>query len=135
LILYLDSNAIIYALETPGAARNAVIEQVVLACLTPGGLVITSRLARLECRVKPLREKNASLLSRYDSFFVHSDLLLAEVTSEVLESATSLRADHGFRTADAIHLATALNAKATVFLTGDAALARCPGIHVELVKP
>jgi len=135
LILYLDSNAIIYALETPGVARATVIEHVVRACLAPGGLVITSRLAQLECRVKPLRDKNSSLLAQYDSFFVHSDLLLAEVISDVLELATQLRADLGFRTPDAIHLATALNARATVFLTGDVALTRCPGIRIEVVKP
>lgn len=96
---------------------------------------MTSRLAQLECRVKPLREKNARLLTSYDSFFVHSDLFVAEVTAEVLEFATRLRADHGFRTPDAIHLATAIGAGAATFLTGDANLARCPGIKVEIIKP
>jgi predicted nucleic acid-binding protein len=62
-------------------------------------------------------------------------LVLADVSASVIEQATELRAAHGFRTPDAIHLATALLEGAEVFLTGDAGLARCPGLKVEVLTP
>jgi len=53
----------------------------------------------------------------------------------VIERATELRAQHGFKTPDAIHLATAMIQAADVFLTGDAALKRCPGLQVVVLDP
>ena len=44
-----------------------------------------------------------------------------------------LRARHNFKTPDAIHLATAIEEKADVFLTGDVTLARCSDIQVDLI--
>jgi predicted nucleic acid-binding protein len=132
--LYLDSNALIYAVEGADAVKRVVAEWVVRACL-PGGIVITSLLSRLECRVLPLRQKNQLLLAKYEALFGRHGLKVLEVSSDVLERAATLRADHKFKTADAIHLATALEAGTDIFLTGDTALARCPGLHVELLRP
>jgi predicted nucleic acid-binding protein len=44
-----------------------------------------------------------------------------------------LRARYGFRTPDAVHLATAISEGASVFLTGDAELVRCDEVNVELL--
>jgi predicted nucleic acid-binding protein len=133
--LYLDASAVIYAFEYGSAIRTAVIERIVQTCLAPGGMVVTSQLTRLECRVKPLRSRDAALLAHYESFFALAKLGLLEISNDVLETATQLRADHGFKTPDAIHLASALRVGASHFLTGDARLARCPGIQVEVVSP
>jgi predicted nucleic acid-binding protein len=46
-----------------------------------------------------------------------------------------LRAAHGFKTPDAIHLATALLQSAGVFLTGDENLKKCPGLEVVVLDP
>jgi predicted nucleic acid-binding protein len=94
---------------------------------------MTSRLSRLECRVKPMRDKQAALLGYYDSFFVRTPFLLAEITEAVVDRATELRAAHNFKTPDALHLATALEEHADLFLTGDANLTRCPGLKIELI--
>jgi predicted nucleic acid-binding protein len=98
-------------------------------------MLITSHLSRLECRVRPLREKNEILLARFDTFFSRPGLLLADVSARVLELATELRATHGFKTPDAIHLSTALLQGASIFLTGDETLKKCPGIEVVLLDP
>jgi len=45
-----------------------------------------------------------------------------------------LRAGYGFKTPDAIHLASAIEAKAGIFLTGDGALARCTELAVEVLE-
>jgi predicted nucleic acid-binding protein len=61
-------------------------------------------------------------------------MLILEISAEVVTSATKLRAQYGFKTPDAIHLATAIDAEADLFLTGDSSLARCTNIAVEVVQ-
>ena len=130
--LYLDANAIIYTIEGIPDFRRAALAWLERAEVA-GGAVITSRLSRLECRVKPLREGNTELLDRFESFFARRLLDLVEVSAQVIEHATELRATHNFKARDAIHLASALRSKADVFLTGDQALRRCPGLQVEVL--
>jgi len=77
----------------------------------------------------------ADVLGRLDAFFARPGVALAEESARVLERATELRAHQRFKTPDAIHLATALVQAADVFLTGDAGLARCPGIEVVILDP
>ncbi len=59
---------------------------------------------------------------------------MIHISTPVIERATTLRAVHNLKTADAIHLATALAERADLFLTGDAAIAGSPGINFDLVK-
>lgn len=130
--LYLDANAIIYSIEgIPDFRRAALawLERTEVA----DGAVITSRLSRLECRVKPVRQGNAELLAQFEGFFARRRLDLVDVSAEVIEHATELGAAHNFKAPDAIHLARALLSKADVFLTGDQALRRCPGLQVEVL--
>jgi predicted nucleic acid-binding protein len=130
--LYLDANPIIYSIEGVPAFRQAALEWIERA-ETDDGVVITSRLSRLECRVKPLRDENKQLLDLFEGFFAREGLELVEITAEVIEAATQLRATHNFRAPDAIHLASAVLAKADVFLTADRNLARCPDLSVEVL--
>ena len=128
--LYLDSSAIIYSIEGVPSFREWALRFIEQAEAAPDGLMITSCLSWMECRVKPLREGNKAALRRFDDFFSREKLLLMDVSTEVIERATELRARHGFRAPDAIHLATAQLLGADVFLTGDAALERCPDLNV-----
>lgn len=89
----------------------------------------------MECRVKPLRDGNAALLDEYEEVFGAERFVLLDVTAAVLDRATDLRARHGFKTPDAIHLASAIEAGADVFLTGDASLAKCQDVRVEIFAP
>ena len=63
------------------AAALAWIEQAEAA----GGAVITSRLSRLECSVKPLRDGNTELLARFEGFLAREGLALAGITAEVVD--------------------------------------------------
>ncbi len=74
------------------------------------------------------------LLATYDRFFGASRIELVEVSAEVIDRATSLRASYGFTTPDAIHLASAIQAKADIFLTGDSKLAGCREVMVETLS-
>jgi predicted nucleic acid-binding protein len=115
--------------------RAAAVRLVQQAEAAEGGMVITSDLSRLECRVRPLREGNQMLLERFDAFFSRPSLALVDVSPQVLDRATELRAAHGFKTPDAIHLATALLQSAGIFLTGDDKLKKCPGLEVVVLDP
>jgi predicted nucleic acid-binding protein len=73
------------------------------------------------------------LLQRYDAFFSRSRLQLVELDSAVVDLATEYRARYGFKTPDALHLASAKVSSADVFLTGDTQLARCDDVCVEVL--
>ncbi|MFO0669878.1 MAG: type II toxin-antitoxin system VapC family toxin [Polyangiaceae bacterium] len=132
---YLDSSAIIYLVEAVAAAQHLVAQHVAAAEGAANGRIITSELARLECRVKPMRTGDAPLLATYDAFFTRARLQLVIIDAAAIDLATELRARYGFKTPDAIHLASAIVAGADVFITGDASLARCKEIAVEVVSP
>jgi len=92
---------------------------------------VTSRIARLECRCKPLRNHQDHLLRQYEVFFEGCEVNLCEIDTFVVEKATELRAALGLKTPDAIHIATAMLIGASAFWTTDARLAKCPGLIVE----
>jgi predicted nucleic acid-binding protein len=82
-----------------------------------------------------MRDGDQDLLGRYDSLFGASRVAVLEVSAKVIDRATELRARHGFKSPDAIHLATALESGANEFWTGDAALLRCTDIVVAVLVP
>jgi predicted nucleic acid-binding protein len=52
------------------------------------------------------------------------------VSGSIAVEAAQIRADYNLRTPDAIQLATALDARASAFLTNDAGLASVPGLRL-----
>ena len=131
--LYLDACVIIYAHEGVEACRAAVVEWLAKAGKTPDSVIMTSSLSRLECRVRPLRENNTTLLALYDRFFARRSLAVISVSDAVLDRATQLRAAQNIKTPDAIHLASAILNSADVFLTNDASLQRCKDTNVTIL--
>lgn len=129
--VYLDTCCFIYLIEGQSAWRALVEAR--LRALAPTTNLITSQLARLECRSKPTRDGDAALLGRYDSVFAASRVMVADITAGVIDRATAVRATHGFKSPDAIHLATAIESGASEFWTGDAALAKCTDVRVVVL--
>jgi predicted nucleic acid-binding protein len=78
-----------------------------------------TELTRLECRTKPLREENHSLLIRLDGFFAQPAAIFCALTRTSFDLATTLRARHRLKTPDALHLAAAIEAGCTEFWTND----------------
>jgi predicted nucleic acid-binding protein len=131
-VIYADANVVIRLLEGDATAR-APLEARLLPLRGTGRFLATSRLTRLECRVKPLRNGDAALLALYDAFFAGLEVQLLDVTEAVLDKATEIRARLNLKTPDAIHLATAILAGVSAFLTGDRNLARCTEVSVEIL--
>ena len=132
--IYLDACSIIYLVEAESPFHAVVVRRLLQHQTDPTSRLLTSRLSCLECRTRPVRDNDRRLLAAYDKLFGANRMLIVEITAETVETATTLRARHGFKTPDAIHLASAIEEKADVFLTGDSSLARCTDIAVEVLE-
>ena len=123
---------VIRLVEGDASTRAPLVARLAASLGLPGSLVM-SRLARLECRSKPLRSGDLATLAQFDVFFAGVELLVVEVNPAVIERATGLRARYNLKSPDAIHYATAVEVGATVFLTGDRGLSRCSEVSVEVL--
>jgi predicted nucleic acid-binding protein len=130
--LYLDANPIIYTVEANADFQAEVLDWI-QRTETANGLLITSRLSMLECRSHPTHHGDQERLARFDAFFASTNLVLFDISNDVIALATELRARHNFHSADAIHLATAILIGADVFLTADGPLERCTEIRVVVL--
>jgi predicted nucleic acid-binding protein len=131
-VIYADANVIIRLMEGDALTR-APIEARLMPLRGSGRFLVTSRLTRLECRVKPLRHRDTALLALYDAFFTSAEVALLDITEPVLEKATEVRAHLNIKTPNAIHLASAIVGRAVAFLTGDRNLVRCTEVPVEIL--
>jgi predicted nucleic acid-binding protein len=130
MLIYLDSTVVIYAVENAPGFGAQVNTRLAGADL----LLVSSELARMECRIKPLRERMELLLSAFEEYFLLLDQLLP-VSREVLNKAAELRARHrALKTPDAIHLAAALMARCDTFYTNDHRLDSLGVIPIEVVE-
>lgn len=119
--IYLDTNALIYMTEGSEAFKRRLegfFEQAVSAAAQ----LITSELALTEALVHPIRDNNKKLLEAYNDLFEHF-VDARPVTRRILIRAAELRAaTRKYRTPDAIHIATAEDVRAQLFVTGDSGI-------------
>jgi predicted nucleic acid-binding protein len=93
--------------------------------------VVTSTVTLLEVLVHPLRRGDEALAHRYNDILLSSpNISTLPVTYATAQEAAELRARHNLKTPDAIQLAVALSAKATIFLTNDRDFPRIDGMTV-----
>jgi predicted nucleic acid-binding protein len=132
MLIYCDSVILIYYLDQVGPFHVRAANR--LAALRGAGdQIAVSDLTRLECRVQPIKQGDTAALQKFDTFFDLPDVRLVPLTAAAYDRATLIRAQHGFRTIDALHLAAAVEAGCGVFLTNDAQLRHFPGITVEVL--
>lgn len=129
--VYLDSCIVIYLIQAPPETRRVVREALRPADREPP-LLHVSALTRLECRVHPLRNGAAELLTAFDRFFTSRDLRRCRLTGAVFDLATELRAVHRLKTPDALHLAAALDGDCTEFWTNDQRLPEALGHEIRI---
>ena len=132
MIIFLDTNPVIYYVERPpvwgpkAAARLAALK-------AAGDQAAVSDLVRMECRVGPLKLANAVLLNDFTTFFSSPDVQVFPVTAAACDRASVIRAAHGFKPLDALHLAVAVDNGCGRFLTNDLRLSRFTGIPIEVL--
>jgi predicted nucleic acid-binding protein len=97
--------------------------------------LVTSVLSLLEVLVIPKRHAMDELCRRYrEMFSSFPNLSVRPVDDQVAEIAADLRAAYGIRTPDAIHLATALQAKAVGFVSEDRRLRRISAVRILTLR-
>ena len=97
--------------------------------------IITSQLAYLETMVKPIQLNNQIVCDLYKAvLFETNGLKCISVSFPILRKATEIRAIYNLKTPDAIHIATAILKKASVFLTNDPAFKRVKEMDVIILK-
>lgn len=133
MLIYLDSNMVIYLIEQP-ALFGPKASARLTALLAAGDKIIVSDLTPLECRSKPLAAADLLILRDYDYFFAHIAHQIGCLTTSVCDRATDIRGRYGFKTADALHLAAAVEAGCSTFLTNDVRLNRFADLTVEVLS-
>ena len=97
------------------------------------GTAVTSTLTMTELLVRPYREGN---LARVNALYALASTLTnvqwQESSLAIADLAAQLRARYRLRTPDAVQAATALEARATGFVTNDAAFRRVAELDVFL---
>ena len=111
MLIFLDTNIIIYLIEQPALWGSRAMARIV-TIRAMGHPMAVSDLVRLECRVKPLSQGMATVLADYDKFFAASDVRVITLTTAVIDRATMIRSRHGYKLADALHLPPRLKAAA-----------------------
>ncbi len=132
MIVYLNSNMAIYFVEQPpywGAKTATRIGDL----RAKGNTLAVSDLSRMECQVGPLKAGNAAMLNDFVAFFTTPDVKVLPMTPGVFDRAARIRAIYGFETADALHLAAAIEHGCDLFLSNDTKLQKCTDITVEIL--
>ena len=132
-VVYADANSIIYRVEQ--VQPYLVVAAPLWDALDAGHQeVFTSELSVLEVLVKPMRMGDSSIENLFRKVLYQTrGFSLAPISRTVLEEAARLRATTGLKTPDAIHAATALLARCTLFVTNDPAFRRVPSLPVVVL--
>lgn len=132
-LVALDTSVWIYHFEGStafGRAADGVLEAVAQGRVG----AVASELVLLELLVAPLRKGAQDVADEVELTLLHfPHLQLLPVTRHVLVRAAEIRARYGLRTPDAIMLATALEAGATLAVTNDDAWRKMKAIDVVLL--
>jgi predicted nucleic acid-binding protein len=132
-VVYVDTSAIIYSVE-----RHADYWLLLLplwAASKSGQIqVISSELSLLETLVGPLKHRDAVLAAVYEQLLTSTEVRLLPISATILKAAARLRAETNLKTPDAIHAATALEARVAQFITNDESFRRVSLLPVVILK-
>lgn len=121
-LVYLDACVVIYLIEN--ASPYSELTRQFLA-RNGDAILCVSPLVRMEVIVKPLRESASALVSDYEDFLAAQRWLA--IGDNIFDRALQLRARHGLKTPDALHLATAFHHGCMEIWTNDDRLNRAAG--------
>lgn len=121
--VYLDTNIVIYAVEGFVPLQRAV--EHLFARIEAGEIAAaTSTLTLAEVLVKPFRAARYDLVELYREFLEGAAWIASvPISTSTLVMAAEMRAGSGLTLADAIHVASAVEAGCSVFVTNDRRLA------------
>ena len=113
---YLDANVIIRFVENEDPGLQFLFEQATIGKWD----LVTSEMTLAEVLVTPLRERDDRLSTIYDDLLSgHEELEIVPVSRAVLRRSAEIRALLGNKGVDAIHIATAIEANCSAFVSSD----------------
>ena len=122
--VYLDTSAFIYFIERH-PRYFSVCEELFRAIEAGRTKASTSTLTLLEILVQPYRQKNDDLVLKFYALLTtYPHLTWVPMTLNVADQAAKLRAEHGFKTPDAIQAASAISCGATGIVCNDRAFGK-----------
>lgn len=132
-LVYVDTAIVIYSVEK--IPDYFPLLEPLWVKLNVGTLkIVNSELTLMEALVLPLRNRNSGLIQAYERLLLASEIQAIPVTQAVLKEAAHLRASTNLRTPDAIHAATAISERCSVFLTNDADFRTVPNLPVVVLS-
>ena len=127
--VYLDTNVFIRFVESDATALGRLIDRADAGRLT----LTTSELTLAETLVVPMRLGRRDLIDAYEALLSGTLIEVLPISRRILTESAAIRATIGNKGMDAIHVATAVLADCTVFVSSDAGLRLPPAI--EIVTP
>jgi predicted nucleic acid-binding protein len=131
MIVYLDANIVIYAVEQ-NPTFGPKVRTRLAAVRAAGDTLMISDLTRMECLVGPLRSGDSVLQSDFHTFFGVTTVV--PIAAAVCDRAAQIRATTSFKPMDALQLAAAVEHGADVFLTNDTRLSSFTDLTVEVLS-
>ena len=114
MLIYLDSCIVIYIVQAMEPWRSRV-----MAMLRdhPSVQLVISDLVRMECLVGPYKDRDIATEEAFIGYFALCQNV--PIRSSTFDLAAHIRADHGLKTPDAIHLAAAIESGCGELWTND----------------
>ncbi len=130
--VYVDAMVVIYTVERyPN--YWPLLEPLWLAAKARALEVLSSELTIMEVLVKPLKTKDAAMISAFEQSLTGTDMRLLPITQSILRDAAQLRATTKLRTPDAIHAATGKQIGCSLFVTNDSGFRTVPGLPAVIL--
>lgn len=130
--LFLDTAPVIYEVER-NPAFTAIVDPI-FDRLDEDIVSVVSPVTLAECLVVPIRLGLTDLQNVYLNLFNRQDVVFAESTLAVAQTAARIRAQHNFLLADSFQIATAVQSGCDGFLTNDTQLNRFQELNVIVVS-
>jgi predicted nucleic acid-binding protein len=132
-VVYVDTQIIIYSVEKH--PDYWLLLRPLWAASRAGSIdIVSSELALLETLVGPLKNTDTFLATTYEQLLTSTDMRLIPISTTILKTAARLRAEWNLKTPDALHAATALAARCTLFLTNDTDFHRVPDLPFVILS-
>lgn len=130
--MFLDTAPVIYEVERhPDFV--AVVDPIFDRLDTDITSVI-SPITLAECLVGPLKSGLSELEQAYLNLLNREDVVFVASSAEIAHRAAQIRVQHNLQLADALQIATALQAGCEAFLTNDEQLKRVTTLRMVVVK-
>jgi len=128
-----DTSIFIYRIEQTGRWSDVSLE--ILRTLADGQFTgVTSVLTLMEISVKPVRLGRPEVADAYEHLIRGiRNLDVVDIDTRIARVGAELRANHGVRTPDALHVAAAIASGATAFVTNDKRLRRVNEIEIVIL--